>query len=181
MIFTGKGDDGTTGLLGAGRVPKYDLRIEPLGTLDEATAAVGLARSLTTDPLQQNDLLEIQRQLYKVMAEVAATPENAARFSTINPDSVRVLESQIVKLTETEEIPQEFILPGDTPAGAALSMARAVVRRAERRVVELADRGQIQNRVLIVYLNRLSTLLFVYEIKTVRAAGKSGLTLAKEG
>ncbi len=84
MVFSGMGDDGTTGLLGKGRVPKFDLRLEALGTLDEANAALGLARSLLAQTTEAEMLLEIQRELYRMMAEIAATPENAAKFRQID-------------------------------------------------------------------------------------------------
>ena len=179
MFFTGKGDDGTTGLLGEGRVPKYDLRMEALGALDEANAALGLARSLMGDIPETVLVLDIQRQLYQLMTETAATPENAARFRKIDERSVKELEAQIGRLSSLIEMPAEFIVPGDSPASAAFSLARTVVRRAERRVVELLDSGMVVNRSMTAYLNRLSSLLFVLEIYILRQAGKQKPTLAK--
>src|SRR5512147_2675484 len=129
-FYTAKGDDGTTGLLGEGRVPKYHARMEAIGALDEASAALGLARAQCSAPQTAPLLLETQRNLYKLMAEVAATPENAKRFHYIDSTHVDQLGSQIDELSASVEMPKEFILPGDTLGGAALSLARAIVRRA---------------------------------------------------
>ena len=178
-FYTRTGDDGTTGLLGEGRVPKTHPRIEALGALDESTATLGWARAHARDPRSGRILLESQRDLYKLMAEVAATPENAEKFHAIDAARVDWLESQIEALSATVTMPREFIVPGDTPAGAALSLARAVIRRAERRVVELFDAQEIANPELVRYLNRLSSLCFVLELIENAAAGRD-TTLAKD-
>ena len=171
-FYTANGDDGTTGLLGEGRVPKYHVRMEAVGTLDEASATLGLARAQCTAPQTPRILLDAQRDLYKLMAEVAATPENAERFRGIDEDRVKWIEHETDELSKVVEMPHEFILPGDTASGAALSLARAVVRRAERRVVELLEGKEIANAELGRYLNRLSSLCFVLELAENAAAGK---------
>lgn len=171
-FYTRKGDDGRTGLLGEGRVPKHNARIEALGTLDESSAAIGVARAAVLDSRCGPLLLAVQRDLYELMAEVAATSGNAEQFH-FDAKHVNWLEEQIEVLGQDVGIPAEFILPGDSAAGARLSLARAVVRRAERRVVELFDAGEIQNPSLQQYLNRLSSLLFVLELIENRSAGKS--------
>ena len=178
-FYTRTGDDGMTGLLGEGRVPKTHPRIEALGALDESTAALGWARAQARDPRCGPLLLESQRDLYKLMAEVAAAPERADQFHFIDAARVTWIESQIDALSATVTMPREFILPGDTAAGAALSLARAVIRRAERRVVELFDAHELSNPELLRYLNRLSSLCFVLELVENAAAGKN-TTLAKE-
>jgi cob(I)alamin adenosyltransferase len=170
-FYTSKGDDGTTNLLGEGRVTKYHARIEAVGTLDESSAALGLARAQCLDPRSSPILLEAQRDLYKMMAEVAATPDNANRFRSIDDARVKWLEQQTDLLSEVVEMPKEFILPGDSLAGAALSLGRAVIRRAERRVVELFDEQEVSNPDLQRYLNRLSSLCFVLELLENKAAG----------
>ena len=177
-FYTSKGDDGTTNILGEGRVAKYHARIEAVGTLDESTAALGLARAQVLDSRSSGILLEVQRDLYKLMAEVAATPENAEKFHFIDAARVTWLEEQTDALSKVVEMPKEFILPGDSLAGAALSLARTIVRRAERRVVELFDGGEITNHDLQRYLNRLSSLCFVLELLENKAAGHK-TTLAK--
>ncbi len=177
-FYTAKGDDGTTGLLGDGRVPKYHVRMEAIGALDEASAALGLARAQCSAPQTGPILLEAQRDLYKLMAEVAATPENAQRFHFINEERVNWLEKQTDELSTVVEMPKEFILPGDTLGGATLSMARAIVRRAERCVVNLFDDEVVINPDLQRYLNRLSSLCFVLELLENQYAGKK-TSLAK--
>ncbi|MGB8213014.1 MAG: cob(I)yrinic acid a,c-diamide adenosyltransferase [Anaerolineales bacterium] len=178
-IYTRTGDDGTTGLLGESRLPKYHPRMETLGVLDEASAALGLARALCKVPQIESTLIEVQRDLYTIMAEVAATPENARRFQIMAPRRVQWLEAQVDAITAQSPVPTEFILPGDSIPGAALALARTIVRRAERRVAELLDTGEIENRVLLLYLNRLSSLCFALEVFENGQAGKP-TSLAKE-
>ena len=168
-FFTRRGDDGTTGFLGKGRVSKHDSRIEAVGTIDESSAAMGLARALVQEERSRSILLEAQRDLYMLMAEVVAA-ENSEQFH-FEGKRVEWLEQQIASLRELVRMPGEIIVPGDTPGGAALSMARAIVRRAERRLVELFDAKKISNPALQQYLNRLSSLLFVLELVENRAAG----------
>ena len=170
-FFTRKGDDGTTGWLGKGRLRKDDTRIETVGTLDEASAALGVARASARDPRSAALALEAQRDLYRLMAEVSASPESAREFH-FDAGRVTWLEQQIEALGKDLEMPAEFIVPGDSPAEAAFAMARTVVRRAERRVVGLFSRGQVQNPALKEYLNRLSSLLFVLELIENRAVGQ---------
>jgi cob(I)alamin adenosyltransferase len=112
------------------------------------------------------------------MAEVAATPENAEQFRFIDSARIAWLEEQTDALSKLVEMPREFILPGDSLAGAALSLARTIIRRAERRVVELFDAEEITNPDLQRYLNRLSSLCFVLELLENKAAGHN-TTLAK--
>lgn len=173
------GDDGSTGILGEERLQKFHPRIETLGSLDEASAALGMARALTKNPGTAAILKEIQRDLYALMAEAAAAPENAERFRTLNQERLTWLESQSSMLeTQTPAI-NEFILPGDSLPGAALSLARTIVRRAERRVAELVSRGEITNEVLLPYLNRVSLVCFLLELVENQSSGKE-TSLAKE-
>lgn len=178
-FYTRTGDDGKTGVLGPGRLHKYHPRIEALGALDEASAALGLARASClaqeTPPL----LRQAQKDLYRLMAEVAATPENAQKIQGLEASRVDWLEEQTDAISRQVAVPREFILPGDTPSGAALSLARTIVRRAERRVSELFDLNELSNPQLLRYLNRLSSLCFVLEILENQTAGRS-TSLAKE-
>jgi cob(I)alamin adenosyltransferase len=171
-FYTRTGDDGQTGLLGEGRLPKYHPRIETLGALDEASAALGLARALASQEETKTILADIQRDLYALMAEVAATPENAARFRTLDLARLKWLESQADALEARLPPPREFILPGDSLPGAVFSLARTIVRRAERRLAELADKGEVSNNVLLPYLNRLSSLCFLLELSENQSAGR---------
>ncbi len=162
--YTGAGDDGDTGLLGEGRVKKYDSRMETLGTLDELSAFLGTARSLCYDSNKET-IKKIQVQLYQLMSEIAATRENQVKYRKISDATVRKLEIIIDKLSEGLPPSTGFIIPGDTQPAAAFSIARAVCRRAERRVVELFDAKIIENNNLLKYLNRLSSVLYVMELK----------------
>lgn len=176
--YSRRGDDGTTGWLGKGRLKKSDLRIETVGTLDEASAALGLARANSHDPRVAALLLDVQRDLYQLMAEVSAEPAQAERYR-FDTSRVKWLEAQIDALAQDFPLPREFIVPGDSPASAATALARAIVRRAERRVVELYNAAGTTNAALQQYLNRLSSLLFVLELAENRAAGRS-TTLARQ-
>lgn len=178
-FYTRKGDNGTTGLLGPGRVPKYELRMETLGAIDEATAHLGMARAICSAPGLAEIILQVQRDLYQLMAEVAAPPESAAQFRKIDSARVEWLEEQTDTLTSRVNMPREFIVPGDSVSSAVLDTARAVVRRAERRVTELHARGEIENNDLLRYLNRLSSLCFVMELWENQAAGRDRPTLAR--
>jgi cob(I)alamin adenosyltransferase len=178
-LYSRAGDSGMTDLLGEGRVAKSDLRLEVLGTIDEASAALGLARSLSKVDDVKAAVVELQRGLYHLMAEIAATAENATAFESIGLDQVIMLEDQIEKFNLLVPMPGGFILPGDTPAAAAMDLARAVVRRAERRVVELYDQGELKNKQILSYLNRFSTLCFVLEIRECQSAGGAAPILAK--
>lgn len=179
-FYTRKGDDGTTGVLGPGRVSKTDARMEALGSLDEASAALGMVRSFALGQDTAELVMQAQRDLYGLMGEVAATPENAETFRAITPQRVAWLEAQVDALSAQVSLPREFIVPGDTRPGAFLALARTIVRRAERRVAVLVETGELQNPELLRYLNRLSSLCFVLELYESQAAGRAGPTLAKD-
>jgi cob(I)alamin adenosyltransferase len=178
-FFTRNGDDGYTNLLGKGRVPKNHPRPEAVGALDEASAALGLARSTCQAEASASLLLAVQRDLYSLMAEIAATPENAASFRGVDSARVEWLEDQIETLSAGVRLPKEFIVPGDSVAGASLALARTIVRRAERWVAGLWHANEIENPELLRYLNRLSSLCFVLELVENQLAGSKTPTLAK--
>lgn len=161
-------------------MPKHHPRPETFGTLDEATAALGVARAACRAPQAASILLQVQHDLCDIMTEVAATPEVAARFRKLDADRVAWLEAQIDSLASEITVPQSFILPGDTLGGAYLSLARAIVRRAERRVSQLYLEGELGNANLLKYLNRLSSLCFALELLENKVAGKDNASLAKE-
>ena len=179
-FYTARGDDGYTGLLGEGRVPKYDPRPEAFGTVDEATSAMGLARATIKSERNRRVLLESQRHLYCIMAELACTPETAKTFECLGADKVEWLETHTDAVAAEVKLPHEFIVPGDSLPGATLDLARAVVRRAERVVVKLYHDGLTTNPHIIRYLNRLSSLLFVMARHEDALAGVSTVTLATE-
>jgi cob(I)alamin adenosyltransferase len=178
--YTATGDDGTTGLLGEGRVKKHHPRPEAYGTVDETQTALGLARAVMKDREAAEVILRVQRDLYQVMAELAATKEAAPKFRTIGEDQVTWLEQQTDHYGAQLDLPPEFIMSGDSYPGAALDMGRTISRRAERRVVKLLDDNMIENIWLIRYLNRLSSLLFVLARYEDALSGTSKVTLAKE-
>jgi len=179
-FYTRTGDDGKTGILGEGRVGKYDLRMEALGTLDELSAALGLARSLQRDPDIGQRIVGLQRKLYELMAEVAASPENAGKFAQINANTLASLEELIDRISMQVETPEGFIVPGESTGSAAIALARTITRRAERRVAELLDRGDLQNQYVLRYLNRLSSLLFVMELELLKSQNSKEPLMAKE-
>jgi len=179
-FYTQTGDDGYTGLLGEGRIPKHNRRIETIGAIDEANAAIGLARSFSVAPQTSSILLAAQRDLYYIMSEVAAQPKNASQFRKITNERVEWLETQIDGISKEITIPDEFIVPGDSKAGSVLDLARTITRRAERHIAYLLHHKKIDNRELLRYMNRLSSLCFILELLENKASGTSHLTLAKE-
>jgi cob(I)alamin adenosyltransferase len=164
-IYTRSGDDGTTGLLYGGRVSKADPAAEAYGTSDEAVAVIGLARALADQPRLQAILLGVQRDLFVVGADLATNPSQRAKLkpevSLVTGEMVEALERRIDETVEEHPLPEEFVVPGAAPVSAALDVARTVVRRAERRAVELQAAGAEVNSEAIKYLNRLSDFLFV--------------------
>lgn len=180
-FYSRRGDDGYTGLLGPERVPKYDPRPEAYGTVDEAQAALGLARAGGCRTRTGEILLAIQRHLYPMMAELAAAGNTDSPFAgSIGTAHVGQLESWISEIEAQVVRPMEFVVPGDSPAGAALHLARTVVRRAERLAVGLAHEGLLGNEHVVQYLNRLSSLLFVLALFEDRAGTGQAPTLARE-
>jgi len=178
-FYTKTGDDGYTSLLGKGRAPKYDDRIETVGEIDEANAAIALARTLSLAPQTSPILTEVQKDLYRVMSEVSAMPDDAPRFRKINDEQVSWLEIQIDAISSKVVIPAEFIIPGDSKAGAAIDLARTIVRRAERHLARLIHLKKIENHELLRYMNRLSSLCFVLELLENQAAGSNHTSLVK--
>jgi cob(I)alamin adenosyltransferase len=164
-IYTRTGDKGTTALATGERRPKYDLRIEAYGTVDETNACLGLARLHTAGQPIDEMLGRIQNDLFDLGADLA-TPESN---KPSKHEPLRVVDAQVDRLErEIDELNGEleslrsFILPGGTPAAAALHLARTVCRRAERAVVELSTRpGETVSPAAVKYLNRLSDFLFV--------------------
>lgn len=171
-IITKTGDRGDTGLLYGGRVPKDDPRVEAYGTVDEAVSALGLARALSRFSRVREAVLSIQKELFTVGAELATDTRQYDRFDAhfkrVSPDQVAHLEEMFQGIEAEIAMPPTFIVPGATPASAALDLARTVVRRAERRAVDLQRNGMLLNMEIIRYLNRLSDVIYAlarYETK----------------
>jgi cob(I)alamin adenosyltransferase len=160
-LYTKTGDDGTTGLFGGERVKKASLRVEAYGTVDETNAAIGVARATLLEPFTDDVLAEVQVDLFTLGAELACVPGKEAKMSMklIDAASAERLEKAI-DFAETELPPlKTFVLPGGSAQAAALHLARTVCRRAERGVLALDDAPA--RKELVIYLNRLSDLLFV--------------------
>ena len=159
-LFTGKGDDGSTGLFFGGRVPKHDPRPEAYGTVDEAQAAIGLARAAAGDAEVDAMLLDVERELYVLMAELATLPENRSKLTpgqtAVTAESVEALGERTESVGTRFEFPTEFVLPGQNELSARLDVARTVVRRAERAAVVV----DVDGSQVVPYLNRLSSLLW---------------------
>jgi cob(I)alamin adenosyltransferase len=164
-IYTKTGDDGTTGLLYGGRVPKDDLRTEAYGTSDEAVAVLGVARADCEDSPLAELILRLQRELFVVGAELATSSRG---WSKLQPGRTKVtgamvdaLEPIIDEHAAKSPMPEEFVVPGETRVSALLDVARSVVRRCERLVVRMAREGMLADGECVRYLNRLSDLLYV--------------------
>jgi cob(I)alamin adenosyltransferase len=178
--YTSAGDDGYTGVLGRDRVPKYADRTEACGTVDEASACLGLARAQAKSPGAGGRLLIVQRDLYHLMADLATLPEAVTAPVWLNERRSDWLESTIDELSEQVEMPPAFIVAGDSVGGATLDIARTVVRRAERQVARLLHNGEPRSAIPLKYLNRLSSLLFLMARMEDQAAGVTRFTLAAD-
>ncbi len=176
--YTGTGDDGYTGVLGRERVPKYADRPAAYGTVDEASAVLGMVRIQAKDKQVRQLALAIQRDLYKLMADLATLPETATRPPWLSEDRLSWLEQKTEALGKRVEMPPAFIIPGDSIGGAWLDIARTVVRRAERIVAKLTHDGEVRTATPLRYLNRLSSLLFVMARVEDRVEGVEQFTLA---
>jgi len=196
LVATGRGDDGTTGLLyGGPRISKDDPRTEAYGTVDEAVAALGLARAelrakeqfgVLTPALGEIEeiVLRLQRDLFVVGAELATTPVARDRLvdgrTRVSAEMVRAVTDLVVDLERRVEMPREFVLPGETRLSAALELARTVVRRAERRAVTLHREGLAPGEHLLPYLNRLADLVWVLARAAEQAEARSSTPARSE-
>lgn len=177
--FTAEGDDGATALLGRTKALKCSQRIEAVGAVDEASAWLGMVRVRVSDEISTL-ILQVQRHLYGLMAELAAEPENASLFRSIGIEQVDWLETKIEEVSAELEPLKEFIIPGDSATSAVMDVARTVVRRAERHCSALHHVEPLENKYLLAYLNRLSSLCYVLELDEIRREGLKRATLAKD-
>lgn len=161
MQFSKKGDQGFTSLLGGQRIMKCEARPETYGTLDEASSALGLGRASATRRKTKEIILSLQKDLLLLGSELATDSEDASKFAyRITGNHVQRLEKLIEELQTDVILKQEFIFPGGTIAGAAIDLARTIVRRAERNAVRLMHEKIITNEEVLHFLNRLADLLF---------------------
>lgn len=177
-IYTRMGDSGQTSLLGGVRVRKDDLRIEAYGTVDELNAVIGLVRSEELPKEIDALLANIQNELFELGAELATPESSAHRQQRINDRHAADMEEAIDQWEVVLKPLRQFILPGGTPAAAGLHLARTVCRRAERHVVTLRETSPVSEAVL-VYLNRLSDLLFVLARATNHEASRDDVPWEK--
>lgn len=160
MFYTRRGDDGYTDMLGGPRVAKDSVRPEALGTIDEASAALGLARATAQRDETKQAVIQVQRDLYLLMADIATLAGKHAGNPRLTAEHLNAMEATIKQLDPLVTIPKEFVASGDSVAGAALDMARTIVRRAERVVARLQREEDVALPHSLAYLNRLSSLLF---------------------
>jgi cob(I)alamin adenosyltransferase len=178
-IYTKTGDDGHTGLFGGGRVRKDHARVEAYGDVDELNAFIGSARSVETMPRIDEILAPVQRDLFAIGA-LLATPHPEKHKEQL--EKARISDARIAQLEQAIDDAEEelaplksFVLPGGTPKASALHVARTVCRRAERAIIRLQQSEQVP-QVVIVYLNRLSDLLFVLARVSNRRTGTGEVT-----
>jgi len=171
-IYTKTGDDGQTGLFGGERVSKSDALVDAYGGVDETNACLGVARAARLEPTLDAALERIQAQLFVLGAELATPKGHRARIGLplIEAEDVAALEAEIDRLEQTLPALKSFILPAGSPGASALHHARTVCRRAERAVVGVAGAAELRPE-LVIYLNRLSDLLFVMARAQNQASG----------
>ena len=182
-IYTRTGDRGETGLFGGGRVPKHHMRVEAYGTVDELNACLGWALTVVTSSTIAERMAQVQPDLFAIGAHLATAPrdDRVAPALPALPDArIAELEQWIDDAEATLPELRSFILPGGSPGAAALHVARTVCRRAERRVVELGARETVPP-TLVIYLNRLSDLLFVWARSENQAAGRGDIEWKTRG
>lgn len=161
MKFSKRGDKGETSLLGGQRIPKYDPRPDTYGTLDEASSSLGVARAMTENQKIKDIILEVQKDLLVMGAELSSFPEDLGKLThRIDEKDVSRIEKIIDKLQKDVELPREFIYPGKSVVSAQIDVARTIIRRAERKAVRLKKDGLISSDEITKYLNRLADMLF---------------------
>ncbi|HUA64957.1 MAG TPA: cob(I)yrinic acid a,c-diamide adenosyltransferase [Alphaproteobacteria bacterium] len=166
-IVTKTGDSGTTALMYGRRVPKNHPRVAAMGAVDELNAALGMARATATDAFISENILSIQKNLVTLMGEVGVLPEYLPRyakdgFPMVTADMTAQLEKLVAEIEAQKISFKGWATPGATPNAAALDVARTICRRAERSVCELNEAGQLKNPEIIIYLNRLADLLWLF-------------------
>jgi len=166
-IVTKRGDRGTTALMYNRSVSKCDPRVEAYGSVDELNAALGLARAAAEDDFARQHLAVMQQELVPLMGELATAEEDLPRYvqdghTLVTPDMTARLEELVGQIERAKVSAKGWATPGANAAAAALDFARTVCRRAERRACALQEAGQLQNAEIVVYLNRLSDVLWLF-------------------
>jgi len=175
-IATKRGDSGQTGLPGGVRVSKAHPRVECYGTVDELISQMGLARALTNDP-EVNDLTRsLQRELFKVGSAIGTSPESRKPAPEITAEMIAALDSEVQRIEAMPGILNDWSVPGELAGSAAFDVARTVCRRTERLAVALHETGEIANPQILVYLNRLSDVLWLIgRLLELRAGANAAL------
>jgi cob(I)alamin adenosyltransferase len=175
-IATKTGDNGTTALMYNRRVPKNHPRVEAYGTVDELNAALGLARATAEHGFVRDNVLAVQKDLIVLMGELCVQPEDLNRYTAdgyflVTPEMTAQLDARVREIEAQNISFKGWATPGATMNSGALDVARTVCRRAERRVCELKFTGELRNQEIVLYLNRLSDLLWLFA-RWVEAQGK---------
>ncbi len=166
-IATRTGDDGTTALIYGRRVPKTHPRVEACGAVDELNAVLGVARAAAPEGFAGDNLLSIQKDLVVLMGEIGVATGDLPRYlhdgySAVTPAMTAKLDALVCGIEAENVNLKGWATPGANPSAAALDLARTVCRRAERRVCMLKDAGELKNPEIIIYLNRLGDLLWLF-------------------
>ena len=159
FIFSKKGDQGTTSLLNGERISKASGRPETYGTLDEASSALGLAKTFIRTEAMREMIHTVQEDLFVLGAQLSDTGHNPKY--TIGTQTTQRLENWIASLQKEVALPRQFVYPGVNPASASIDLARTIIRRAERRTMALKEAGELDSPEVHSYLNRLADFLFV--------------------
>ena len=166
-IATKTGDNGTTGLMYGRRVPKHHPRVEAYGTVDELNAALGQARAMAEHDFVRANLIAIQKELVVLMGELCVQPEDLGRYvqegyALVTPEMTAKLDALVQEIEAQNISFKGWATPGATKSSAALDVARTVCRRSERRVSALKHSGEMRNAEILIYLNRLADLLWLF-------------------
>ncbi len=164
IFYTSRGDQGKTDQIGKDRIPKSHIRIQTVGALDEASAALGFARAQIPDPAINQLIKTVQLDLYRIMSIVSLEKPDPEKIPDLEVDRVAWLEEKIDHYGSQTQSPKGFILPGENIPSGAIGLARTIIRRAERDLVSLDEEGLLYSETALSYLNRLSSLCFVLEL-----------------
>ena len=170
-IVTKHGDGGQTGLVGGVRVSKASLRVEAYGAVDELTSQIGFARAMCPDAAVGELLKDIQREMFAIGGALATPKPRPGKAPAVNAAMVERLTAEVNRIEAIDGVLGDWAIPGEHAVSAALDVARTVCRRAERRVVQLAESGEEVNADLLAYLNRLSDLLWILGRQIETGAG----------
>jgi len=176
-IFTGKGDYGASGLIGKGRFLKSNRLFEALGSIEELSSFLGICKQSITEKSICQDIVTIQKALYRLMSDISYLDTNNENRLYLQTGDLETLERRIHDLSAGLVVPNHFIIPGDTPVSALVDYSRTLARKAERRVVQLFNKKEPKNTVILPYLNRLSSYLFVLELYLIQQLGGKQISI----